>query len=704
MGVIQTLRNKGGKISVVVIALALFMFLVQDALSGRNSVFGRSNDDNSIGSIDGDKIDYKEFENKVSAEVDKMMKANPNQTIDEQRKEGVREQIWQRYIQDKIMKPQYDKLGIDVTGQEIYTVCTSLEFATEEVKGAFTPQGGTFDPNAAKSFLKRLDDDATGEIHTQWAPFEEYLTTSRLINKYNAMAKSGVYVTTLEVKNQFNDANKKVSFQYVSQQYANYSDTTIKVTPDEVTAYYNKNKEKYKREDEVRKLNYVYFDFIPSSEDTAEVNAWAKIISEGFSTSKNDSEFVSKNGGVYNPTAMGHGEMDPKLEDSLFNAPVGKVVGPYEENGEIKIAKLVNTKEDTITYYRASHILVKVVGSTAKDTADAIAKATEYMNDIKSGKKTFSEMAMQYGTDGTASKGGDLGWFKPGNMVKEFEDAVKRTPAGQMTVAKTQFGAHVIKVTYAPTRKKIVIATLSKKVLASQKTLDAAYNSVADLASRSKDYETFAAACKERNIPMRTTDLSNTSRNMPGLQNPKSVLSWAYRAKKDEVSSLYTVDDKYVLACLKEILPEGYMSQDEISDLQALALKDKKGKVLVEKFNENLKNAQTPEQLAISFGSVAQDIRGAVFANSYLEYIGNEPEVLANMVTLPKQKFSKPIQGANGVYVIYVTEVLDGTAPDPMMIKAQQDSKINESKQRTETYVTEALKTKYKVKDFRYRY
>ncbi len=706
MGVIQTLRNKGGKISVVVISLALFMFLVQDALSGRNSLFGNGGDENNIGSINGSKVDYKDLENRANSEVDKYLKRNPNATSDEQMKESFRDQVWQQMIQEKVMTPQYEKLGIAVTGEEIYAMCTTEEFATDVIRKSFAGADNKFDPNTAKNFLKRLDDDPNGEVHAQWLPFEEAFTTQRFGEKYNAMAKAGIYVTSLEVTNEYQDANKKFTFQYVSQQYANFTDTTVKVTTEEAKAYFNKNKEKYKREEELRKLNYAYFDFIPSSDDTAEVRAWGNTVLEEFKKSENDSMFVLQRQGTYDGKPKTKDELG-KAADSLFNASVGKTYGPYISGTGVTISKLEKIVIESIDSFKASHILIKIAGNTAKDSAEAKAQATDYMEQIKSGKSTFEIMAMLYGTDGTKEKGGDLGWFTTGSMVKEFETGVKNTPVGQMSIVLTQFGYHIVKTT-APTKKtpvkKVVVAEISRSILASQKTLDDAYNKVADLASQSKDYNSFADACKARNIQMRIADISSANKILPGLQNPKSIISWAYRAKKNEVSPLYTVEDKYVLACLKDILPEGYMTADEVTDLMTLALKEKKAQVLKDKFNENLKNAQTPEQLAISFGSVAQEIRGAVFSNSYLEYIGNEPEILATMFTLPKQKFSKPLQGQNGVYVLYMNDIIDATAPDPTMVKAQQESKANESKQRIESSVIEALKVKYKVKDLRYRY
>jgi hypothetical protein len=61
----------------------------------------------------------------------------------------------------------------------------------------------------------------------------------------------------------------------------------------------------------------------------------------------------------------------------------------------------------------------------------------------------FAELAKQYSTDtASASKGGDLGWFSRGQMVKEFEDAAFSTPVGQFSdVVQTQYGYHIILVT-----------------------------------------------------------------------------------------------------------------------------------------------------------------------------------------------------------------------------------------------------------------
>lgn len=86
--------------------------------------------------------------------------------------------------------------------------------------------------------------------------------------------------------------------------------------------------------------------------------------------------------------------------------------------------------------WRASHILVKDKGL-----------AEQVLKKVKSGAR-FDALAKEFSTCPSKSKGGDLGWFGPGKMVKQFEEAViKLRNSGVSGVVKTQFGYHIIKKT-----------------------------------------------------------------------------------------------------------------------------------------------------------------------------------------------------------------------------------------------------------------
>ena len=98
---------------------------------------------------------------------------------------------------------------------------------------------------------------------------------------------------------------------------------------------------------------------------------------------------------------------------------------------------------------RASHILIKVSPSaSAEEKKKAKEKAEDILKKIKSGQD-FAKLAAEFSDDpGSKTKGGDLGFFEKGRMVKPFEDAAFSLKPGQVSgIIETQFGYHIIKVT-----------------------------------------------------------------------------------------------------------------------------------------------------------------------------------------------------------------------------------------------------------------
>ncbi len=89
-----------------------------------------------------------------------------------------------------------------------------------------------------------------------------------------------------------------------------------------------------------------------------------------------------------------------------------------------------------MTKIRASHILVE-----KHPAAEAI------LEELKNGK-SFSQLAKQHSTCPSRKRGGDLGFFGKGQMVKEFERAAFKLKKDEVSdIVKTQFGYHIIKLT-----------------------------------------------------------------------------------------------------------------------------------------------------------------------------------------------------------------------------------------------------------------
>ncbi|MCR4404109.1 MAG: tetratricopeptide repeat protein [Candidatus Acetothermia bacterium] len=112
-------------------------------------------------------------------------------------------------------------------------------------------------------------------------------------------------------------------------------------------------------------------------------------------------------------------------------------------------------------------------GSPAATSAEAKARARieEIKRQLDAGAD-FAELAKQYSEDeGTAQKGGDLGWFQRGQMVKEFEEAAFALQVGQLSgIVRTQYGFHIIKLedrrpasTFEEVKDQVRSAYLSEK-------------------------------------------------------------------------------------------------------------------------------------------------------------------------------------------------------------------------------------------------
>ncbi|GHU62508.1 peptidylprolyl isomerase [Bacteroidia bacterium] len=140
--------------------------------------------------------------------------------------------------------------------------------------------------------------------------------------------------------------------------------------------------------------------------------------------------------------------LNQPLEDAAFNTPVGKI-GLARTGYGYHIVK-VHGRKPNAGQISAAHILI----TCAKDAdtvavEDATKKINEIYQDLKNGKD-FAELAKQFSNDpGSAEKGGDLGWFGYGQMIKEFQDEAfaLKEPGDMSKPFRTAFGFHIIKLT-----------------------------------------------------------------------------------------------------------------------------------------------------------------------------------------------------------------------------------------------------------------
>ncbi|MDN4054128.1 peptidylprolyl isomerase [Massilia sp. YIM B02763] len=162
------------------------------------------------------------------------------------------------------------------------------------------------------------------------------------------------------------------------------------------------------------------------------------------------------------PDALKGGEIgwrDPDRLPPLFAGELrkmkpGQVTPVLRTNVGFHILKMADVRkqapqqpqgEAVIQQTHARHILLKVTPTLTADEAKK--KLADIKARIDSKQITFEDAARQFSNDGSASKGGDLGWLAPGDALPEFENPMNALKIGEVSdVVQTPFGFHLIQV------------------------------------------------------------------------------------------------------------------------------------------------------------------------------------------------------------------------------------------------------------------
>lgn len=701
MATLQNIRNRGGVMIAIVIGLALGAFILGDMLNSGSKLMRPSQ--MKIAEIDGQSIQYPEFQKKVE-ELSEVYKMNTQQTqIDESTWEQIREQVWQGYLQENILGKATEKLGVAVSSEELFDLIQGND-PHPIIKQLFRNQKtGMVDKSAIIQFLKALDSGASPAQKAYWLYIENQIKQDKLYSKYNNLVAKGLYVTSDEAKKSLNAKNKTANFQYVVLAYSSIPDADVKVSDEDLKAYYNLHKDEYKQE-KTRRIEYVTFEVLPSEGDKAATQKWLNDSKAEFASTTDNQQYINVNSDArFDPSFSKKEELPANLASWAFSAQPGEFYGPYLENGEYKLVKLDQFKmlPDSV---QASHILInpQTVGSAEK--AKAIADSLK--RNIELGG-SFAEAAAKYSEDpGSKLKGGDLGWFKRKQMVPEFEEAAFSGEVNKLYVVATRYGFHIIK----PTKKgketqQVRLAILTKKIEPSSETYQKIYSEASKFASENPTVEAFNKAVVAQKLDKKMATMKENDREVPGLESSRQLVRAAFTAEpgkmcvNNEGSTIFEFGNKFVVASMTGATEEGASTFESARIRVELAVrKEKKAQMLADK----LKSAGSDlASVASRFSTQVKDANGVNFNSFSIPSLGFEPAVVGTVCSLPEGKVSGPIEGNNGVYLAKVTSFTTGTDTD---LKGEKTRIAQNMSYRAGSQVFESLRKATEVVDKRSKF
>lgn len=705
MSIIQKIRDKAAWFLFIAIGVSLLGFLVQDAFVGKTGrgLFGGNN--TTIGEINGKKIDVTEYNQKVKQMEDQYQ--NMGYPMNDMMRQSVRENAWTQIISENNINDEVDKLGLTVTPKELDDMLFGPN-APEEFKKQFTNEQGIYDANAAKNAVAQLRKQKSAMAENFTNVYLPALVSNRMHEKFVSLLSNTAYIPKWMLEKMNSDNNTLAAVSYVHVPYITLPDSSVKVSDDDIAAYVNKHTDEFKQ-DESRGIAYVVFDASPSSADTAALKNNLELLKKDFATTPESDiiAFLARNGSQINFTDayISKTALQVPSKDSIMALPKGGVFGPYQDATNLTIAKKIDEKilPDSV---KARHILIAtsdrqgqpiMEDSIAKKRIDSIQTAIDH-------GARFDSMAAKFSDDaGSKAVGGDLGYFASGRMVKEFDNFCFNGKKGDRKVVKSQFGYHLIEIedqkNFNPAYK---IAYLSKAITTSQETDEKASGLASQFASESRNAKAFDDNLKKRNYnKLLAPDIKPNDMNIAALGSSRQLVKWVYEADRGDVSEVFTIDNKYVVAMVTEINKEGVASIVKARPMVEYIIRNQKKAELIKK---KIGSANTLESVAAATGQQVQKTDSLNFSSPSFPNAGQEGKVGGYAFSAAaKNKVTPPIAGNGGVYSIRTENVYaksnSGATIDQQRITYIQNQKMAASRGVLEA----ALKKGSKIKDTRSR-
>ncbi|MEO8770480.1 MAG: SurA N-terminal domain-containing protein [Ferruginibacter sp.] len=707
MQIIQSIRDKGTAIVIAVIALSLIGFILMDAKQGSNKLF--SSLSSSVGKVNGESIELGEFNKRVKQSEDMQeQRGQRGQT------QQVREQMWNQMIAEKIFYAETKKLGIEFTSNELRDILLSNDPNNPLLKepGMTDSLTGKLNVQKAQSALaniKKFKGDQREQIDAQ---IIDPLKITATVSKYTGLLNAAVYYPSWMQQKENTEAKNFATISYVMLPYSDIIDSTITVTDAEVNDYVSKHKEMFKQE-EGRNISYVSFSQLPNGDDSTRTSTFIAGLKDAFAADSNARAFVTKNTSTieYADEYTPKSKITATVADTITKLSPGAVYGPYVDKGAYVLAKMIGSKElpDSVT---ARHILIPVndqqtgkqimADSTAHQLADSI-------NNAISAGANFAALALQYGTDGTKTKGGDLGTFGYGSMVGEFNEYCFTHPTGSRAVVKTQFGYHVTEVMnqkdFKPAYK---LAYMAKEITASDETLNKAQLE-ATKASAEKNIENLNKYISKNGLKLTQvpTLVKENDFSVGALQDSRNLVRWVFEAKKGDVSEPFDISNgnQYIVAVIDKINDKG--TQDAAtarSGCEAIIRNRKKAAAIIKKVGSN---TSTLEAIATANNKQVQQVgadSSLTMSAQIVNGLGVESKIIGAAFNKEYQtKISPPIEGTSAVYFIKVNGIQSKPADTPEVIATQENTKKSTLRNQVNSWF-EGLKKPADITDNRSKY
>ncbi|MDE6266462.1 MAG: SurA N-terminal domain-containing protein [Muribaculaceae bacterium] len=641
MATLEKIRSRSVLLFTIII-LALLAFILGDFFNSSRSFFGPGH---TAATVAGEKIDFNEFNRRVEQATQQMQQQGYAKVETEQ----IQAQVLQQMANEALFNKEIEKLGIVVTDNELSESMIGESANPQFVQYIYQQFG--MHPRQLHELIfsnaANMDPAQTEQLKQMWIENEKMMTQAlkqqKLINLFNGSLRAN----KIDAQEIHNDNSVSSTIRYAKVDLNSVPDSVAVPSEAEINAKYNETREQYKLTDQVRNINYIVVDIVPSAEDLAaaqaEIDAALALLNTSEGTDALSGMFV-----VNNTTAK-KSELNGPVASAIDTMSVGTASYAGFSNNTHRIVKLLgvnHAQKDTVTFDMAQ---IEVTGPAQRDSI---------INALNNGAKLADFTDAANIAEGQKASMLDQ---QAGAQVRElFADAA----TGKYFTPDTLSTANAIRVFRANRFSAPVttydVAEIQYAVDPSSTTINKLNSDLRNYLAENNTAQKFsdnALAAGYRVFPAEVTKQALAIANIPST---RGAVKWVLNAKNGQVSDIY--GDEQTGRLIAVALNNTYDGYTPVTDkmlnsyLTELVKADKKAAKLIEQYSGKASSVDGYAQIM----GTSVDTTSIAFGQRMIQgFSFNESNLAANVASAPKGKLEGPIQTQGAVAVFEVTDVTD---------------------------------------------
>jgi len=318
-------------------------------ITGQGGSIGRE-----IGSVNGTPVQWEDYNQTYGSLIDQV-RASQEDPITSQQIRDIGNAAWDEVVNQVLIQQELTRRGIVVTDQELLTEARRNPPPEFRVSPAFQTDG-FFDIQKYQDFLASPAIDELMLLQLE-AYYRDVIPRAKLARQ----VASDLYITDADLWHEYRDRNEQISVRYLALNPAQrVADSTVSVTDDEVSEYYDSHEEEFALPAQVT-VRSVILDKTPTPEDTVAMGELAAELRQEIIEGADFEDVLGRPG-----VGSGSGDlgwftrdlMPEEFSDAAFAADVGELTEPVRTSFGYHVIEVQDQADDSV---QARHILIPFV-------------------------------------------------------------------------------------------------------------------------------------------------------------------------------------------------------------------------------------------------------------------------------------------------------------------------------------------------------